>query len=92
MNLLLMGLTIGTIGKIVLGFAVLRVHMGILHEHKIDGVVLKSIKRERYVTFVALFLIVTGYFLEVIFYGGSTEFFACSGEECNAAIQTAFSQ
>jgi len=92
MNLLLWGLTVGTVGKLILGLAVLRVHLGILHEHKIDGIVLKSIRRERYVTLFALLLIVIGYVLEILFYNGSTLFFDCVGAECSALINAAFSQ
>ena len=86
MNLLLWGLTIGTIGKLVLGIAVLRVHAGILEEHTIDDKVLASLKRERYVTLFGLFLIVVGYVLEIIFYGGYTQFFDCIGNECTALL------
>ncbi len=75
MTLLYVGLTIGTLGKIVLGFAVWRVHAHILEEHKIDNVVLSSIKRERYVTLFGIALIVIGFILEVLFYG-STGFIA----------------
>lgn len=91
MNILLLGLTVGTIGKVILGVGVLRVHMHILKEHKIDNVVLKSIKRERYVTFFGLLLIIVGYVLEVIFYGGSTNLLSCMGEGCAAAVFSAFS-
>jgi hypothetical protein len=86
MNLLLLGLTIGTIGKIVLGVAVLRVHIHILKEHKIDGIVLQSMKREQIVTIVGLLLIVIGYALEVYFYTGATNLLTCTGEECVAAV------
>jgi len=92
MNLLLLGLTIGTAGKIILGIGVLRVHMHILKEHKIDNVVLKSIRRERYVTFVGLLLILIGYILEVYFYSGSTNLLSCTGTGCAAAVGAAFSQ
>jgi hypothetical protein len=92
MSLLLWGLTVGTVGKLILGVAVLRVHTGILHEHRIDNAVLKSMKRERFVTLIGLSLIAVGYIMEVIFYSGSTQFFSCSGPECVAAVNAAFSQ
>lgn len=91
MSLLLWGLTLGTVGKLILGVAVLRVHVGILKKHTIDDTVLKAIKRERYVTLIGLVLIFIGYVCEVVFYGGSTQFFSCSGDECNAAVNAAFS-
>jgi hypothetical protein len=92
MNLLLWGITLGTIGKLVLGIAVLRVHIRIFQEHSIDGVVLKAIKREHWVTVIGLLLIVVGYILEVYFYSGSTQFFNCVGTECASAINAAFNQ
>ena len=90
MNLLLWGITFGTLGKLILGIAVLRVHIRIFEEHKIDGVVLKAIKREHLVTFIGLVFIILGYILEVMFYQGSTQFFDCMGSECSAVINSAF--
>lgn len=92
MNLLLWGITIGTIGKLVLGIAVLRVHIRIFEEHAIDGVVLRAIKREHLVTLLGLFLIILGYVFEVMFYYGYTGFFECIGAECASAIQSAFNE
>ncbi len=90
MNLLLWGITIGTVGKLIVGMAVLRVHMWILREHSIDGKVLSAIKREHVLTFIGLGLIVLGYAFEIIFYQASTEFFSCIGEDCSALLQSAF--
>ncbi len=89
MNLLLWGITLGTIGKLILGIAVLRVHVHILREHKIDNVVLKSLKREQVVTIFGLLLIVIGYAFEIFFYYGSTEFLSCLGEECASLVRAA---
>lgn len=75
---------IGTLGKVLLGVAVLRVHLGILHEHKIDNVVLRSIKREQMITLFGLGLIVAGFFLELFFYMEATGFSGCVGAECAA--------
>jgi hypothetical protein len=90
MNFLLWGITLGTVGKLIIGLAVLRVHIRILQEHSIDGVVLKAIKREHLLTLFGLFLIIIGYTLEVLFYNGSTEFFACRGSECAGVVSAAF--
>jgi hypothetical protein len=92
MNFLLWGLTLGTVGKMVLGIAVLRVHIRMLQEHGIDGIVIKAIKREHILTVFSLLLIVIGYVLEVLFYSGYTEFFECVGSECVAAIDAAFTE
>lgn len=89
MNLLLWGLTIGTVGKLVLGIAVLRVHVYIIREHSIDDVVIRALKREQIVTVVGLALIVLGYGLEILFYSGSTQLLDCIGHECLGAISNA---
>lgn len=89
MNLLLLAITLGTTGKVILGIAVLRVHVHILKEHKIDNVVLKSMRKEQVVTVLGLALIITGYMLEVYFYSGSTNLLSCIGEECAAAVGAA---
>lgn len=86
MNLLLWGITLGTIGKLVLGIAVLRVHVYILREHKIDNVVLNALKREQYVTLFGLLLIIVGYFLEIYFYYGATNLLDCIGNDCGASL------
>lgn len=85
MNILFWGITLGVIGKLVLGFAVLRVHTHIREERKIDNVVIKSIKREEVLTVIALALIVAGYVLEVAFYNG-LNFFSCFGIDCTATL------
>lgn len=89
MNLLFWALTTGMLGKVILGVAVIRVHMGILHEHKIDGTVLAAIKRERWVTVVGIFLIIVGYAFEMVFYG-YTPLLTCSLSECGAAAGAIF--
>lgn len=89
MNLLLLGLTVGTLGKIILGIGVLRVHIHILKEHKIDAVVLKSIKSEQLITVLGLLFIALGYILEVYFYSNATELLNCIGNECAAAVGNA---
>lgn len=90
MNLLLWAISLGTIGKLILGFAVLRVHMYIAREHSIDSVVLRAIKREKYLTLFALALMVISYVLEILFYQGATEFLTCIGSECASAVSAAF--
>ena len=82
-------MTLSFLGKIILGIAVLRVHSGILHEHKIDGAVLRVMRRERYITLLGLALIMIGYILELVFYG-HTPFLMCGGEECDTAISRIF--
>jgi len=89
MNLLLLGLTIGTVGKLILGISVMRVHVHIIREHKIDSIVLKSLKLEQIVTVFGLALIIIGYALEVYFYSNATDLLTCTGEACAAAVGSA---
>jgi len=69
LDLLFWGLTIGTIGKVLLGITVISVHWKIVKEHKIDNKVLKEMRKERNVALLGIALVVTGYFFEIVFYG-----------------------
>lgn len=70
MALLYWGLTIGTIGKVILGLTVILVHNRIFKEHRIDDVVLKELRRERAFGITGIVLMVVGYILEMMFYTG----------------------
>lgn len=89
MNILFWGLTIGTIGKVLLAVGVIIAHSGIVREQRIDSVVLRSFRIEHTITIVGVILIVIGYFMEIYFYG-YTPFLTCAGTECSAAINAAF--
>lgn len=67
--MLIFGLTLGIIGKVLLGIAVVRVHWHIASEHKIDGDVVRAIKKERWVAGCAIIFMIAGYILEVIHWG-----------------------
>jgi len=69
MDMLFWGLTLGMVGKVFLGIAVISVHWRIVKEHKIDRVVLTEMRRERNLAFVGIALIVAGYAFELISYG-----------------------
>lgn len=92
MNFLLWGITIGTIGKVILGIAVLRVHVHIIRERKIDSVVLQSLKREQYVTAFGLVLIVLGFIMEMFFYNATPDIINCVGQNCATIIQAMFNR
>lgn len=68
MNLFNLGLTIDTLGKILLGITVLMVHWHVLKEHKIDADVLHSMKREQFLGVLAILLIVLGYILQLLYH------------------------
>lgn len=85
MNLLFWGLTIGVAGKIIIGAAVLLVHLKIFEEKQIDRAVLRTIRTEHILTILAIILIVVGYVMEVLFYSGAN-LFSCTGSECAATL------
>ncbi len=67
--MLLTGLTLGMIGKVLLGVAVIRVHAHVSNEHKIDRDVIRAISREKITSIKAILLIISGYILEVAHLG-----------------------
>lgn len=89
MSMLFWGLTIGMVGKIVLGIAVVRVHMIMLREHKLDTAVFNSIKRERLITILGVLLIILGYVLEITFYN-IIPFASCAESNCAASLGAVF--
>ncbi len=88
MNILFWGITLGVIGKVLVVLAVLHMHHSLISEHKIDKKVILSYRQERFLTFIGLILIVSGYLLEVWFYS-PTSMFACDHGGCEAAISGA---
>ena len=68
MDLLFWGLTFRILGEVILGLAVIAVHWRIVKEHRIDGKVLKDIRRERNLAIIAIILMAAGYALELMFY------------------------
>ena len=88
MNILFWGITLGVVGKVLVVLAVLHMHHSLISEHKIDKKVILSYQQERFLTFIGLILIVSGYLLEVWFYSPTTMFF-CDHGECEAAISSA---
>lgn len=81
MNLLFWGMTLGVIGKVLVVLAVLHMHHSIVKEHRIDRQVILTYRQERILTFIGLILIVTGYALEIYFFG-PTELLHCDTLEC----------
>lgn len=73
------------IGKLMLALGVLWAHSEILHEHRIDGRVLKSFRVERVLTIIGIILILLGYGMETYFYGFTTDLLTCWSEDCAAA-------
>lgn len=68
MNLFNIGLTLDTLGKVMLGITVLMVHWHVLREHKIDADVLRSMRREQILGASGILLIVAGYILQLLYH------------------------
>lgn len=68
MNLFNLGLTLDTLGKVLLGITVLMVHRYVLKEHKIDSDVLRGMKREQAFGILGILLIVTGSIIQFLFH------------------------
>lgn len=60
------GITIGTIGKLLIAWMAIAVHQRIHLEHKIDKKVFLEMKRERKIGIVGVVMIVVGWGLEIL--------------------------
>ena len=68
MNLLLLGITLGTAGKVLLGITVIRVHSHLATERKVDRNVVKEILTEKRIGLASIALMLLGYAAELSFY------------------------
>ena len=68
MSLFLIGISLKTLGEVVVGLAVILVHVRIMKEHKLDRRVYKSIRNEKFWGLVGVVLIISGFLLEVAYY------------------------
>lgn len=59
------GTTLHLIGEVMIAYTVLQVHFRMWQEHKIDAVVFKAMKRERFVGVMGISLIIMGYLLQL---------------------------
>lgn len=91
MNLLFWGLTIGVVGKVLLGVGVLIAHSKLVHERTINYLVLQSYRTEHLLTIAGLVLIVAGYGMELYFYD-FVEMLTCSGTDCALSAAVILSQ
>lgn len=91
MNFLFWGLTLGVIGKMMLGIGVLIAHTELVRERRIDLRVLKSYRIEHALTITGLVLIMIGYGMELHFYN-FLSLLDCSESECIQAASVIMSQ
>ncbi len=59
------GFTLTTVGELLIGYSVIRVHWGIKKEHKIDKFIISEIGHEIWLAGLGMVLIVTGFFLQI---------------------------
>jgi hypothetical protein len=59
------GFTLTFLGKVLVAFTAIMVHHRVVHEHKIDRAVFKTMKREQKVGILGVLFLVAGYLLEV---------------------------
>lgn len=85
MSLLFWGLTLSTLGKVIVVLAVLHMHHSLVKEHRVDRRVILSYHQERILTFIGLLLIVIGYVMEVAFYGPSN-YLTCEAGVCTHTV------
>lgn len=62
------GLTLDTLGKVLLGITVLMVHWHVLKEHKIDTDVLRTMRGEQILGVLGILLIIAGYILQLLYH------------------------
>ena len=75
MNVLFWGLTLGFVGKCLLGVSVVLVHAKVVHEHGIDQAVLTEMKQERNTAILGIVFMAVGYMLELMHFGFITNIF-----------------
>lgn len=66
MSMFEIGIIIDSAGKILVGLTVLFVHRHVLKEHRIDGDVLRAMKREQGAGIVGLLLIAAGSIIQLL--------------------------
>jgi len=59
------GFLIDTMGKLLVAYTSIMVHHRFLHEHKIDNAVFKIMRKEQYMGFAGIILILVGSSLEL---------------------------
>ena len=60
------GLTISTLGEIMVAYTVVRVHYRFWKEHKVDDEVFSAMRREQRVASLGIILIIVGFLVQVM--------------------------
>ena len=62
----ILGKTLDLRGKLLIGFTAIRVHHRVLHEHKIDEAVFKSMKKEQRFGILGIVFLVAGFIIQLL--------------------------
>jgi len=62
----ILGLTLTTVGEVLIGITVLLVHHKILEEHKLDKKVFAGIRVEQWAGLLGIILIIAGFIIRII--------------------------
>ena len=62
----ILGKTLDLIGKLLIGFTAIRVNHRVLHEHKIDEAVFKSMKKEQRFGILGIVFLVAGFIIQLL--------------------------
>lgn len=63
----LLGFTLQTSGEVIIGITAILVHRALLREKKLDNFIYREITHEQVFGSVGVVLLVTGYFLQVLY-------------------------
>ena len=64
--MLMLGITLKTIGEVILALTVILVHHQIVTEHRIDKKVLNLMHREQFLAGMGMVFIIAGFIVEVV--------------------------
>lgn len=65
MTLPAFGFILTTLGELLIGYSILKVHLGVRRERKIDKSVVSEISNEIWLTLLGMILIIIGFFLQL---------------------------
>jgi len=60
------GLTLSTVGEVMVAYTVVRVHYRFWKEHRVDDRVFTEMRQEQRIAALGIILIVTGYVLQIL--------------------------
>lgn len=66
-SIFILGLIIDTVGKILLGITVIKVHSRVATEKRIDKRVIKEMNHEKKLGYLSVFMIIIGATIQIIF-------------------------